>query len=108
MNELVDMAGVRAVLGMGGKSNRLVTRRLRLIAEERGGVFQLFKVGKAWMTTREDLRRLLPELVMHDAADGDSLRVRCDRQAVQLEELRRRVVVLENTVFQLTKGRKAA
>lgn len=100
MNRLLSMAQVRSILGMEGKSNRLIQRRLKIVAEERSVAFQLFRVGpQQFFTTEQDLRRLIPELWAHEAQDADSLRSLVQAQAIELRELRKRVERVENAQF---------
>jgi len=103
VTELVEMARVRELLGMDGRETRLIVRRLRAIAEERGQAFPLQRIAGRWTTTRAALVALLPELVS-DETEGLGERVL--RQARELEALRRRVEVLENQAH--AKGRTAA
>jgi hypothetical protein len=97
VNRVVRLAEARRILGVAGKSNQLVLRRLRAIAEERAGDFQLFKLGNAWVTTLEDLQRLVPELVAHDQADEPSVRE-------ELLELRARLAKLETALITRTRS----
>jgi hypothetical protein len=95
VNKLVTMSDAAQLLGMTGPDLvRRTRRRLRAIAEDRGGV-QLFRLGeRAWYTTLEDIRRVLPELFTYD--DGDTLRSLVERQAVELRALRQKVEAIEN------------
>ncbi len=97
MNRLLDMRQARELLALQGRSLQWVRRRLRQIADARGATqFQLFELGNRWFTTQRDLRRLLPELFVHELDDAEELRARVESQASELEALRRRVDTLEN------------
>lgn len=102
MNRFVSMEEARRLLGLEGRSTRWVKRRLAQIAEARSATstFQLVRLvdrpNAGWFTTEADLRRLLPELFAHEASDAEELRDRVERQATELEGLRRRIARLEN------------
>lgn len=108
MNRVITMTDLSRLVGMEGKSNRLITRKLKAVAESRCGSFQLFKLGKTWCTTEEDLRRLIPELFTHDATDEASLRAVVARQSNEIRELTQKVERLENKSWASARAKEKA
>jgi hypothetical protein len=114
MNELVSIRNVAKALGVpersaGKNPTRQIRRRLANIAEERRVEgFQLIRVGHNWFTTKEDLRRLLPELFAHDALDEDSLRGQVHRQAIEMRSLLERVERVENELLAVKSKARAS
>lgn len=96
MNRLISMKEAATILGIQGTDSiRRARRRLLQIAEGRED-FALFQVAgsRLWYTTRNDLRRILPELFRLE--NDDDLEEAVETLQAELNSLKRRVVAVEN------------
>ncbi len=106
-NRILTLKQIAARLGVEGRANKVVKRHLDALSEQRPHArFRLFRRGLLWVTTDEDLRRLLPEL--YTGEDDESLRATVEKQALELRETRKRVERLENLVWRQSSQKGAA
>lgn len=102
-NRLLTLKQIATRMGCEGRANKVVKRHLDALAEQRPHAgFRLFRRGHLWVTTDDDLRRLLPEL--YAGEDDESLRATVERQALEIRETKKKIEKLENTLWRMQKG----